>query len=98
MLVCGAARVSATCLRVLSFHHCWTAALASHSASGVAYLKSHKDQYMEKLVSWLINRVKVQHPDLLTDALTALATYVRIEEIRRCQLCKYSSPEFECLI
>jgi len=49
------------------------AELADHE-TGVAYLKSHKDQYTEKLVSCLKDRVKVQHPDLLTDALTVLAT------------------------
>ena len=56
------------------------AELADHE-TGVAYLKSHKDQYMEKLVSCLKDlvsclkdRVKVQLPDLHTDALTVLAT------------------------
>ena len=49
------------------------AELADHETS-VAYLKSHKDQYVEKLVSCLNDRVKVQHPDLLTNALTLLAT------------------------
>jgi len=41
--------------------------------SGVAYLKSHKDQYTE-VVTCLKDGVKVQHPDLLTDTLTVLAT------------------------
>jgi len=42
--------------------------------SGVAYFKSNKDQYTEKVVSCLKDRVKMQHPDLLTDTLTVLAT------------------------
>ena len=42
--------------------------------SGKAYLKSHKDQYTDKVVSCLKDRVKVHHPDLLTDTLTILAT------------------------
>ena len=41
--------------------------------TGVAYFQSHKDQYMEKLASCK-DQVNVQYPDLLTDALTILAT------------------------
>ena len=41
---------------------------------GIAYLKSHKNGLMESVLTCLKDRVKVQHPDLLTDTLTLLAS------------------------
>ena len=38
------------------------------------YLKSHKNQLMESVLTCLKERVKVQHSDLLTNTLTLLAT------------------------
>ena len=44
------------------------------SETGVAYLKFQIDQYTTKVVYSLKDCVEVQHPDLLTDTLTVLAT------------------------
>ena len=40
---------------------------------GVAYLKSHKDQYTTSIQACLKDHVKAQNTDLLTYALTILA-------------------------
>ena len=40
----------------------------------VVFLQSHKNEYVEKVLACLQDRVKVQHSDLLTHILTILAT------------------------
>ena len=49
------------------------AALSKYTES-VAYLKSHKNGYVDSVVSCLKDRVKTQHATLLSDILTLLAT------------------------
>lgn len=49
------------------------AALSKYT-EGVAYLKSHKNGYVDSVVSCLKDRVKTQHATLLSDILTLLAT------------------------
>ena len=41
---------------------------------GVAFLQAHKNEYAQSVVSCLKERVKVQNCDVLTHALTMLAT------------------------
>lgn len=41
---------------------------------GVAFLESHKNQYVQGIVSCLIEHIKVLNCDVLTHALTLLAT------------------------
>ena len=40
----------------------------------IVFLQSHKNEYVEKVLACLKDRVKVQHSDLLTHILTILAT------------------------
>ncbi len=41
---------------------------------GITFITTHKDQIIESVLSCLKSRIKIQHPDLLTDALILLAT------------------------
>ena len=41
----------------------------------LTYLRSHKDEMVESVLNCLKTRVKVHHPELLTDVLTLLATH-----------------------
>ena len=43
--------------------------------TSVAYLREHKNEFMEAVLDCLKSRVKLQHDDLLTDILTVLATH-----------------------
>ena len=47
----------------------------THYETSVAYLREHKNEFMEAVLDCLKNRVKLQHVDLLTDILTILATH-----------------------
>ncbi len=42
---------------------------------GLASLRSQKDRVVESVLTCLKDRVKIQHPDLLTDVITLLATH-----------------------
>ena len=46
----------------------------THYHTFVAYLREHKDEFVEAVLDCLMNHVKLQHVDLLTDILTILAT------------------------
>ena len=46
----------------------------THYHTFVAYLREHKDEFVEAVLDSLINHVKLQHVDLLTDILIILAT------------------------
>ena len=50
------------------------APLIGHKES-IAYLTAHKNEYMELVLTCLKERVKLQHPELLTNTLTLLATH-----------------------
>jgi hypothetical protein len=41
----------------------------------LSYLGGHKDETVESIINCLKHRVKVHHPELLTDVLTMLATH-----------------------
>ena len=47
----------------------------THYETSVAYLREHKNEFMEAVLDCLNSRVKLQHVDLLTDILTILATH-----------------------
>jgi hypothetical protein len=38
-------------------------------------LRGHKDEIVRSIINCLKHRVKVHHPELLTDVLTVLATH-----------------------
>ena len=48
-------------------------AILAHYDQGVAFLQAHKNKYAESVVSCLKERVKVQHCDVLSHALSLLA-------------------------
>ena len=58
---------------VASDDHFASTAAENIRQEGVAYLKSHKDQYTTSIQVCLKDRVKAQNTDLLTYALTILA-------------------------
>ena len=58
---------------VASDDHFASTAAENIRREGVAYLKSHKDQYTTSIQVCLKDRVKAQNTDLLTYALTILA-------------------------
>ena len=47
----------------------------THYHTYVAYLREHKNEFMEAVLDCLKDHVKLQHVDLLTDILTILATH-----------------------
>ena len=47
----------------------------THYHTFIAYLKEHKDEFVEAVLDCLMNHVKLQHVDLLTDILIILATH-----------------------